>query len=103
MKPSEAKYSHRRDRHHGLREREGHRRFRLHVRARLHQRARKEVRPDCTFSDPHTAQAEALEKAVEILSDPGAKETWAERRRQMLVDVIDVSDYVVSLVEKRAR
>lgn len=52
-----------------------------------------------TFSDPRTGQREALAKAIEILSDPDARKVWAERRRRMLGEMIDVTRYVVELVE----
>jgi len=52
-----------------------------------------------TFSDPQHAQRQAITKAVEILSDPGSKAKWAEKRERMLAEVIDVTDYVVALVE----
>lgn len=52
-----------------------------------------------TFSDPRTGQREALAKAIEILSDPDARPRWAERRQRMLGEMIDVTQYVVELVE----
>lgn len=55
-----------------------------------------------TFSHPRTAQREALAKAVEILADPESKARWATKRRQMLADVIDVTRFVVDLVEAHA-
>lgn len=52
-----------------------------------------------TFSDPQTAQREALEKAVEILGNPDAQVEWARKRQAMLSDMIDVTEYVTELVE----
>jgi uncharacterized protein len=52
-----------------------------------------------TFRDRRTAQRDAMAKAVDILSDAGSKERWARKREQMLADTIDVTEYVVTLVE----
>jgi predicted glycosyltransferase len=41
----------------------------------------------------------ALAKAEELLAMPDLKAVWAERRRQMLADKIDVTDFVVRAVE----
>jgi predicted glycosyltransferase len=56
-----------------------------------------------TFRDRRTAQQDGLAKAVEILSDPDAKNRWAAKRDQMLADTIDVTEYVVELVESYGR
>ena len=56
-----------------------------------------------TFRDRQTAQRDAMAKAVEILSDPDAKAAWARKRERMLADMIDVSEFVVTLVESYAR
>lgn len=55
-----------------------------------------------TFSDPQKGQVQALEKALEILADPGSKAKWAEKRDRMLAEGIDVTEYVVHVVESRA-
>jgi hypothetical protein len=52
-----------------------------------------------TFSDPRTAQREALAKAREILSDPGSRALWEKRRQRMLAETIDVTGFVTDLVE----
>jgi len=52
-----------------------------------------------TYSDSKHGQSQALEKAVEILSNPNAKTEWAAKRKRMLEDMTDVTDYVTSLVE----
>ena len=52
-----------------------------------------------TFSDPKTAQRDALDKAVEILESPNSGKKWQERRSRMLSEKIDVTRQVVSLVE----
>ena len=56
-----------------------------------------------TFRDRRTAQRDALAKAMEILSDAESKERWARKREQMLAETIDVTDYVVTLVESYGR
>lgn len=56
-----------------------------------------------TFSDAQTAQQQALEKATEILSDPAAKERWQAKRAQLLNDKIDVTRFLVELVEEYGR
>ena len=35
--------------------------------------------------------------------DAGAKDRWARKREQMLADTIDVTEYVVTLVESYGR
>jgi uncharacterized protein len=56
-----------------------------------------------TFRDRRTAQREAVAKAIEILSDADSKQRWARKREQMLADTIDVTEYVVTLVESYGR
>lgn len=56
-----------------------------------------------TFSDPHTAQRDALAKAKEILADPTSKTQWQEKRRRMLAETIDVAEHVTGLVESFGR
>lgn len=56
-----------------------------------------------TFDDPKTAQADALERAVEILENPKSKADWQKKRERMLRNVIDVTEYVADLVENSAR
>lgn len=56
-----------------------------------------------TFSDPREGQRQALAKALEILGDPEVKTSWAVRRDRMLAEVIDVTEYVVDLVEVHGR
>ena len=53
-----------------------------------------------TFSDPVKGQQQALNKAIEILSDPHAKEKWQTKRNRMLADKIDVTRFIVDIVEK---
>ena len=56
-----------------------------------------------TFSDPRRAQSQALAKAIEILDNPGAEALWSEKRQRMLADVVDVTEFVVDLVESSGR
>ena len=56
-----------------------------------------------TFRDRRTAQRDAMAKAIEILSDADSKARWARKREQMLADTIDVTEYVVTLVEAYGR
>lgn len=56
-----------------------------------------------TFSDPTSAQTDAIAKAVEILSDSTSKAKWAAKRERMLADTIDVTEHVVELVEASGR
>ena len=56
-----------------------------------------------TFSDRRSAQPDAVAKAIAILSDAGSKDRWARRREHMLADTIDLTEYVVALVESYGR
>jgi predicted glycosyltransferase len=56
-----------------------------------------------TFSHRRDAEREALAKAVAILSDPLAKSRWEEKRQRMLGDKIDVTSFIVELVESHGR
>ena len=55
-----------------------------------------------TYSDPETMQERALEKAGEILSDPST-DPWRDRARRLLEDKMDVTGFIVDVVEKHAR
>ncbi|MBZ0110911.1 MAG: DUF354 domain-containing protein [Thermoanaerobaculia bacterium] len=52
-----------------------------------------------TFSNPETAQEEALEKARELMGDPETAVKWQRKRQEMLDRSVDVTDYIVELVE----
>ena len=56
-----------------------------------------------TFRDRRTAQRDALAKATEILSDPNSKAQWATKRAHMLAEMINLTDYIVALVESYGR
>jgi len=53
-----------------------------------------------TFSDPDNGQQQGLDKAIEILSDPKAKEKWQAKRDRMLADKIDVTQFIADAVER---
>ena len=53
----------------------------------------------CCFYDPQTGQSEALGKAVELLQRPHLKEEWRGKRGRLLADKIDVTQFVMDLVE----
>lgn len=55
-----------------------------------------------TYDHPETAQRQALDRAAAILDDPESERRWAQKRQRLLDEVIDVSDYVVQLVEGHA-
>jgi predicted glycosyltransferase len=51
------------------------------------------------FSDPETAQTEALEKALELLQRENLKEEWQAKRERLLSDKIDVTEFMVKFIE----
>lgn len=51
------------------------------------------------FSDPQTGQSQALSKAIELLQRADLKEEWREKRSRLLADKIDVTQFMVDLVE----
>jgi hypothetical protein len=55
-----------------------------------------------SFSDMYTAQERAIQKAVQLLRQPNLDSEWQNKRDKMLEDMIDVTDYVVDIVEKNA-
>lgn len=55
-----------------------------------------------TFSDPKTAQQDGLEMAMQLLGDEDVKHKWRMKRDVMLRDKIDVTKFVVELVENFA-
>ncbi|KCZ72283.1 hypothetical protein ANME2D_01688 [Candidatus Methanoperedens nitroreducens] len=52
-----------------------------------------------TFSDPVQGQIQALDKAIELLSEKNLKREWARRRDIMLSERIDVTAFMVDLIE----
>jgi len=51
------------------------------------------------FSDPLNGQAQALEKAIELLSNNNVKQEWSRKRDFLLSDKIDVTAFMVDLIE----
>lgn len=51
-----------------------------------------------TFTDPVHGQAQALYKAIELLSNEHTKQEWAQRRDIMLSKKIDVTGFIVDLI-----
>ncbi len=52
------------------------------------------------FTFSHKRQGEALEKMRELLAMDDLREVWAEKRKKLLADKIDVTDWLVRLVEE---
>lgn len=50
------------------------------------------------FHNPVTLKDACLGRAVEILSDPGYRNKWAEGRERMLSEKIDVTDFIVKIL-----
>lgn len=46
---------------------------------------------------------DAIRLATELLSDPTARERWADNRRRLLDDTIDVTTFVATVLERMAR
>lgn len=42
----------------------------------------------------------ALKKAIEILENPHSKELWQEKRKKLMVDVIDVTTWLTDFIER---
>ncbi|WP_406661224.1 DUF354 domain-containing protein [Methanolobus sp. ZRKC3] len=51
------------------------------------------------FSDPLKGQSQALNKAIELLSGDNIKNEWTRRRDTMLSEKIDVTSFMVDLIE----
>lgn len=52
-----------------------------------------------TFSNPETAQEQAIRKAVELLQDKNIKKNWRKKRENLLNDKIDVTKFMTELLE----
>ena len=52
------------------------------------------------FSDEGSMGKESLAKALELLSNPNLKEEGKQKREKILADKIEVTDFIVNLVEK---
>lgn len=55
------------------------------------------------FSNPIFSQTQALDKAVEILNDDDIKREWARRHDAMLSEKIDVTAFMVDLIENYSK
>ena len=51
------------------------------------------------FSDPKTAQEQAVEKAVTLLEDNNLKQNWRKKREKLLNEKIDVTKFLTDFIE----
>lgn len=51
------------------------------------------------FCDSASAQDEAIAKALELIQQPNLREEWQEKRWQLLNDKINVTNFMVDLIE----
>jgi len=51
------------------------------------------------FTESEEDQEKAIQKGIELLSSPGIKEEWQQRRKRMLNDKIDVTAFLTWFVE----
>lgn len=58
-------------------------------------------RYECVFQYPETTQGyeAAVEKGLELLQDSDTETAWAEKRRRILSEKIDVTEWMMDLVE----
>ena len=56
-----------------------------------------------SFNDPETGQAQALDKARELLEDPETPARWQAKREKMLAELIDVTAFIQEKVCSFAR
>lgn len=54
------------------------------------------------FYDERTMGNESLAKALKLLNNPALKEDGKQKRKKLLADKIDVTDYMVDFIEKYA-
>ena len=55
------------------------------------------------FRESPEDQQRSIEKGVEILTNPGVKAEWQEKRARLLKDKVDVTQWLVDFVEKEYR
>lgn len=55
------------------------------------------------FTESTEDQEKSLQKAVELLSTPGLREEWQERRNKLLQDTIDVTAFMTWLIDEHPR
>jgi uncharacterized protein len=51
------------------------------------------------YTESEEDQQKAIAKGVELLSTPGIKEEWQEKREMMLAEKIDVTEWLVDFIE----
>jgi len=51
------------------------------------------------FSNPKTAQKDALTKAIELLEDENLKKKWQKKRAKILSEKIDVTKFMTAFIE----
>jgi len=51
------------------------------------------------FSDPKTAQEQAVKKAIELLENKNLKREWQKKRKRLLNEKIDVAKFMTELIE----
>jgi predicted glycosyltransferase len=51
------------------------------------------------FTESPVHQEESIQKAIELLKTPNLREEWQKRRQKMLADTIDVTAFMVRIVE----
>jgi hypothetical protein len=51
-----------------------------------------------SFNDPQGGQAQALDKARELLSDPATPTNWQAKHARMMGELIDVTAYITEIV-----
>jgi predicted glycosyltransferase len=48
-----------------------------------------------------TSQKKAMEKALNLLKDKALKEEWLEKRNKMLMEKIDLTEWMINFIEKK--
>ncbi len=56
-----------------------------------------------SFNDPQTGQEQALAKARDLLEDPETPAKWQTKRKRMLAELIDVTEFITTIVPQYAR
>ena len=52
------------------------------------------------FSDPENMQQKGLSKAIELLEMEDVKDQWQEKRKRLIEEKIDVTEFLTELIEK---
>ena len=53
-----------------------------------------------TYSDQRNAQKNALNKAIELIDDENTKAKWLEKRKKLLYEKIDVTEFMTEFIDK---